>query len=175
MDWGYECSENSHIFVVSFEAICWETNFMYKVFFTCRFIWEIGKRFVLVGHLSELLATSQSWLRRKNCNGENTHIGLACRQTHGAFSYEQLMWEDPAYCRWCTPWTGGLGRCKKAGRESYEEEAHMQRSLGILLQLLPLNSCLEFLFWFSLETECDLRVVRWSGSFSAHVLLAVVL
>lgn len=59
---------------------------------------------------------------------------------------------------WCQLWAGGPRRCKEGNWMRSWEHTSAQHSSWVLLQLLPLGCCLEFLLWLLSMMDCDLEV-----------------
>lgn len=59
---------------------------------------------------------------------------------------------------WCQLWAGGPRRGKEGNWIRSWENTSAQHSSWVLLQLLPLGCCLEFLLWLLSMMNCDLEV-----------------
>lgn len=97
--------------------------------------WSVGFLLVCFCHLD----TNWSHLGRGNLRRGTAFLWLACGQWARHFRDWRLRWEGPSYCRWCCPWVGGPGVCKKGNWANLEEQPSKQHSS------LPLRSFLEFI------------------------------
>lgn len=102
--------------------------------------WLVGFLLVCFCHLD----TTWSHLGSGNLRWGIAFLRLACGEWARHFRDWRLRWEGPSYCRWCCPWVGGPGVCKKANWANLEEQPSKQHS-SVPSTSLPPPSFLEFL------------------------------